>query len=399
MAAIDDITKLYVGYYDRAPDPDGLNYWIGQASGGMSLLAIAQSFSVQVESTSLYRFLASPQTSSADSFLDSVYQNLFNRPIDSVGLNYWKGELANGKPVGRMIVDIISGAQGPDKTIVDNKTAVGKFYVSEAGAQSSGGFRLADARQVLDGVNATTASVTSAQTLASSLAREDLTLTFNDPTGTLAPLQTAISKSFHLAWDMWEMYFTRHAPIEIEIKFDTGNPGFLALAQSFLQTTGETFNGKPVFQNFIARELITGIDPNGAEADGEVRIGANPSQFVFRSSLSEPVPFAKYDAVSVFAHEIGHLLGFGSGQEDGGDPSSYDRFVSFGAFAGPKAVAANGGVAVALARGDLSHLADNTDLMAPALTNGQSRAVEPLHIAILQDMGLPVSVLGAGGLV
>ena len=124
MTAIDDITKLYVGYYDRAPDPEGLNYWVGRANVGMSLLEIAQSFSVQVESTSLYSFLASPQTSSAESFLNSVYQNLFNRPIDSEGLNYWTGELSNGKPVGRMIVDIISGAQGADKIIVDNKTIV-----------------------------------------------------------------------------------------------------------------------------------------------------------------------------------------------------------------------------------------------------------------------------------
>ena len=398
MAAIDDITKLYVGYYDRAPDPEGLNYWIGQANTGMSLLAIAQSFSVQVESTRLYSFLASPLTSSADSFLNSVYQNLFNRPIDAEGLNYWKGELANGKPVGRMIVDIISGAQGADKTIVDNKTTVGKFYVSEADAPNSGGFRLPDARQVLDGVNATTASVTSAQTLASSLAREDLSLTFNDPTGTLAPFQTAISKSFHLAWDMWEMFFTRHAPVEVEINFDPGSGSFLALASSSFYQTGDNFNGQPVLQGAVARELITGTDQNGLEPDGEVSIGDNPSQLVFRASLSEPVPFEKFDAVSVFAHEIGHLLGFAGGLQGGGI-AIYDRFISFGAFAGPKAVAANGGVAVALAAGSQSHLADNTDLMATALTNGQSRAVEPLHIAILQDMGLPVSVLGAGGLV
>jgi hypothetical protein len=398
MTAIDDITKLYVGYYDRAPDPEGLNYWVGRANVGMSLLEIAQSFSVQVESTSLYSFLASPQTSSAESFLNSVYQNLFNRPIDSEGLNYWTGELSNGKPVGRMIVDIISGAQGADKIIVDNKTMVGQFYAAELGASGSGGFRLADARQVLDGVNDTTASVTSAQTLALSLTREYLTLIVNDPTGMLAPFEADIRQSFHLAWDMWEVFFTRRAPIEIEISFEPNSGGFLALATSSFFPNGDNFNGQPVLQGAVGLELITGIDQNGAEPDGEVRIGDNPSQLVFRTSLSEPVPFAKFDAVSVFAHEIGHLLGFASGLQGGG-LAIYDRFVSSGAFTGPNAVAANGGVPVPLTQGSESHLANTSDLMATALVNGQTRMVEPLHIAILQDMGLPVSVLGAGGLV
>jgi hypothetical protein len=43
--AINDlITELYVGYYNRAPDPSGENYWVTQLAGGMSLSAIAQSY-------------------------------------------------------------------------------------------------------------------------------------------------------------------------------------------------------------------------------------------------------------------------------------------------------------------------------------------------------------------
>jgi hypothetical protein len=54
------ITNLYIGYYDRAPDADGLNYWVGRytdSKNPMTLAQIAQSFSVQTESTSEYSFL------------------------------------------------------------------------------------------------------------------------------------------------------------------------------------------------------------------------------------------------------------------------------------------------------------------------------------------------------
>src|SRR5665213_1065221 len=37
------ITDLYVGYFDRAPDPSGETYWAGQLQGGMGIIQIAQS--------------------------------------------------------------------------------------------------------------------------------------------------------------------------------------------------------------------------------------------------------------------------------------------------------------------------------------------------------------------
>lgn len=397
------ITQLYVGYYDRAPDSGGLNYWVGRFNAGMSLLEIAQSFSVQSETRSSYSFLAVPSVGSADGFLDSVYQNLFNRTIDAEGLSYWKGELALGKPVGRVIVDIISGAQGDDRTIVDNKTTVGQFYVTRLVDSPNQIFRISEARQVLDGVNTTADSVNSAQALAAALLAENLTLTFNDPTGVLAPFEAAIRQSVHVAWDMWEVYFTRDAPIEIEISVMTGPVDRLATARVLSIGTGEFDQGRSVFQAGVAYEIATGMDPNGSAADGEIILSTNLSQFAFRSSLDEAFPQGKFDAISIFAHEIGHLLGFNaSNQLTGSSINTFERYITgSGApvFGGPAALAANGGVPVALKSGDLSHLANSSDLMAALISNGQERGVTPLHIAILQDTGLPVSVLGAGGLV
>lgn len=400
----DQITQLYVGYFDRAPDPAGLNFWIDQFNGGMSLLDIAQSFSVQSETRSVHNFLATPSIGTADGFLDSVYKNLFNHAIDGPGLNYWMGELASGKPVGRVIVDIISGAQGADRMIVDNKTAVSQFYVTRLAGTPGEAFRLSDARQILDGVDAAAASVTNAQTLALSLIADDLTLVINDPTGALAPFEAAIRKSVHAAWDLWEVYFTRHAPIELEINLMSGGDSTLASARSFVtQSTGEFDQGKRILQAGVGYEIATGIDPNGSAVDGEISLGSNLSRLAFRASLDDPLPQDKFDAISVFAHEIGHILGFsaGSSLSDSfiGSFKRYITGVSSPVFTGPATLAANGGVPVALDPASLSHLADSTDLMAASIANGQVRLIEPLHIAILQDTGLPVSVLAAGGLV
>ncbi|MSP43360.1 MAG: DUF4214 domain-containing protein [Alphaproteobacteria bacterium] len=400
----EQITQLYVGYFDRAPDPSGLNYWISRFNSGMGLLEIAQSFSVQSETRSSYSFLALPSVGSADGFLDSVYRNLFNRTIDAEGLRYWKGELDAGKPVGRVIVDIISGAQGADKTIVENKTVVGQFYVSHLVNSTGETFRLSDARQVLDNVNATQASVASAENLALSLLSDGLTLTFDDPLNILAPYQTGISQSIHAAWNLWEAYFTRHASIELVIDILPASENTLASAgSSVTRSTGEFDHDRRVFQAGVGYELATGVDPNGSAPDGKISLGQNLSDFAFRGSLNDPLPGSKYDAITVFAHEIGHLLGFSSGSLSlGQSVNSFDRYVvgvSNPVFAGPAALAANAGNAVPLDPASRSHLADRLDLMAANLAMGQARPVELLHLAILQDTGLPVSLLGVDTLV
>ena len=127
------ITKIYIGYFDRAPDPDGLNYWIGRFNDGMDYPLIAQSFSDQVESTNKYPYLDNPLVASPDTFLNSVYMNLFERAPDAEGLAYWKAQLEDGRPVGEIIYDIINGATdsdaGQDASILANKTAVAYDWV------------------------------------------------------------------------------------------------------------------------------------------------------------------------------------------------------------------------------------------------------------------------------
>lgn len=156
------ISQLYAGYFNRAPDPTGLAYWVGRGADGMTLTQIAQSFSVQPEATALYGFLSTPTPDGQAAFLNAVYTNLFNRLPDAAGQAYWTGQLSNSSiPVGRVLGDILSGAQGNDALIVTNKGNVGAFFASQFGANNTP-FTLALARSVLATVDETSASVVNA---------------------------------------------------------------------------------------------------------------------------------------------------------------------------------------------------------------------------------------------
>ena len=123
------IGQLYVGYFGRAADPAGLDYWVSRFNDGMSLLAIANSFAVQPEATSLYSYLAAPSLGDPHAFIAAIYSDLFNRAPDADGLAYWVDQLTvHGAPPGQMVLDVISGAQGTDRTKIENKTHVAVVY-------------------------------------------------------------------------------------------------------------------------------------------------------------------------------------------------------------------------------------------------------------------------------
>jgi hypothetical protein len=167
--AINDlITELYVGYYNRAPDRSGENYWVTQLNNGMSLSAIAQSYSVQTESTTLYPFLASPNTASTaavQAFITSIYENLFNRAPDPAGEAYYVQQLQNGQnTVGGTIIAIESGAQANDLLILANKLTVGDYFDTQI-FNSNVQFSASVANAALAAVTSSASSITTAEAL------------------------------------------------------------------------------------------------------------------------------------------------------------------------------------------------------------------------------------------
>ena len=77
---------LYVTYFNRAPDADGLRYWVSQYQNGFAIESIATSFFEQPESRSL-------SGRAIESLIDTAYQQLFQRTPDAPGAAYWVSEL------------------------------------------------------------------------------------------------------------------------------------------------------------------------------------------------------------------------------------------------------------------------------------------------------------------
>ncbi|MGD9885927.1 MAG: SGNH/GDSL hydrolase family protein [Reyranella sp.] len=147
LTADEQIASTYAAFFSRAADAAGFEFWVDQfvqhlpSQGAAALFAnIASSFGVSEEAKALYPFLVNPfgaSDSEISAFLDSVYNNLFNRSSDAAGLAYWTGEikatLQAGQFVGSVLVNIMSGAQdtaaGQDITTLMAKVAVGLEYV------------------------------------------------------------------------------------------------------------------------------------------------------------------------------------------------------------------------------------------------------------------------------
>jgi len=153
-----DITKLYVATFNRAPDSDGIRYWVGS---GISLNSIAKSFFEQKETKELY-----PSDKSVNDFIVAVYSNLFNRTPDSEGLLYWTKEIENGSISKDMfILATINGAKGDDSVILNNKQQVGEYFANKSLNN------VTDASSVISDVDATSSSVTQALALIDNLAK------------------------------------------------------------------------------------------------------------------------------------------------------------------------------------------------------------------------------------
>ena len=195
LAPEEQVAAIYVAYLGRAADLAGFDFWLdllGQGGASRSaaerLADLAGSFGSSDEATALYPFLADPPAAddaTIGGFVAQVYRHLFARLPDEAGLAYWTGQirarLAQGEPVGAVLVDIIAGAQntavGQDITTLMSKVAVTLHYVEEQRSRGSDwtpGDDLADARALLDGVGSDPRDALGASAWAEVLVHADL---------------------------------------------------------------------------------------------------------------------------------------------------------------------------------------------------------------------------------
>jgi hypothetical protein len=140
-SALNDLIDIYVAYFNRIPEADGLNYWIGQYKAGMSLNQIGDAFySAAIAYPQLTGY--NVDMSNAD-FINNIYRNALGRTdgADAGGLEYWTGQLVAGVSRGDMVQNILISAHtfkgketfGWVADLLDNKIAVGYQFAVDWG--------------------------------------------------------------------------------------------------------------------------------------------------------------------------------------------------------------------------------------------------------------------------
>lgn len=121
----ESIQQVYLAFYGRPGDPDGVTYWTGQAGAG-GVPMILNQFSSSLEANQLFAGM------SDEGKIAFIYRVLFSRNPDSAGLAYWAGELSSGKrSLQEVSFEILQGALNDDLTMIANKVKAATFFSNE----------------------------------------------------------------------------------------------------------------------------------------------------------------------------------------------------------------------------------------------------------------------------
>lgn len=138
------LIELYIAFFNRVPDADGLGYWIQQMKAGMTIDQLANNFyaaAVQYPTLTGYS-----STMTNTEFVRIIYKNVLGRsdsnaPPDA-DVNYWSGELDSGRASkGTLVTTMLNAAHsfvgnptwGWVPQLLDNKIAVGSYFAIEQG--------------------------------------------------------------------------------------------------------------------------------------------------------------------------------------------------------------------------------------------------------------------------
>jgi len=130
-----EIQKLYVAYFNRPADFEGLAFWEGvlaRTNGDLSL--VSSTFANSNE----YKEQVAGKSNLA--IVNMIYQNLFNREPDTTGLLFWADKLNNRvftvDQIVKIIADSASDTDAKDKTTLANKVAAATAFSAELNTAS-----------------------------------------------------------------------------------------------------------------------------------------------------------------------------------------------------------------------------------------------------------------------
>ncbi len=157
-----EVSQLYVALFGRAPDGDGLGFWVQLRDQGQSLAQIANTMYNTTPARQFYpSFLTNTEVISA------FYSNVLGRTADADGLAFWTGKLnAAGATPGSVIAEMINvvatykgtDAAGKDSAaLFNNRVTVAQYYGEKNGS-------IQGATDAIKSVTKDAATVTAANT-------------------------------------------------------------------------------------------------------------------------------------------------------------------------------------------------------------------------------------------
>lgn len=129
------VQELYIAILGRAADSAGLKYWSDELESGKLVLENTRAaFTQQVEYLSIYDGLP------AEQLVTTVYQNVLGRAPDNEGLTYWISELEREGPVtpDMFVLAVLNAAKekaGADAETLANKVSVANDFTSQSSSK------------------------------------------------------------------------------------------------------------------------------------------------------------------------------------------------------------------------------------------------------------------------
>jgi len=130
------IQALYLAYFGRPADPEGLAYWTTQ-NADSSQAQVANAFSATPE------YIASIALKSTSQIVVDYYQRLFNRAPEAAGLTYWVNQIDTGalttQSVGLALVTSAKSQTGTaDSIAVASKLTGADQFTTEVAKSNAG---------------------------------------------------------------------------------------------------------------------------------------------------------------------------------------------------------------------------------------------------------------------
>lgn len=138
LQTLTEISRLYVALFGRAPDGQGLAFWVAQRESGASLATLANTMYATTPARQHF-----PAGLAPSDLVQAFYVNVLGRQPDFDGWNFWTARLAATGSTGALIQEMISvvaeytGSNAAGLTsaaFFNNRTAVAQYYAQKNGA-------------------------------------------------------------------------------------------------------------------------------------------------------------------------------------------------------------------------------------------------------------------------